>query len=191
MSSSGISDLLAGNFPEYSRLYPDEVEKIYDDVQVLHPEWIRSMRHADRHSNEIEQMLGLIMANGFSRWDRFGRDTNCTEAMLGYLEELLNTPEVEEVGRGSRTDRGNRTESSSRTERAQRMDVDQDYLDALPAELREEVLMQHGGTSRSQPTISAAAQGSSPDISSDFLDALPQDLRDQILWERAQQSYSW
>lgn len=189
MSYSGISDLLAENFPEYSRLYPDEVLRIFEDVQALHPEWIRSMQQADGHSNEIEQMLHLIQTRGFSRRDRFERDTNCTEAMLSYLEDLLDTPGVEEVESGSRTERGNRTESSSRAERAQRVDVDQDYLDALPAELREEVLMQHGATSPSQPTTSAAAQGSPTDISSDFLDALPQDLRDQILRERAQQGF--
>lgn len=151
---SRISDTLALNFPEYSRLRSGLIRQLYDDVQELHPGWVRTMHSADRYSDEIQQMLALVRSGGLSRRDRFPRDTRNTEAMIAYLEDLMNTPEVE---------------------------VDQDYLDALPPELREEVLMQQRAIRLQSPST---AQGST-EISREFLDALPPDIRDEVLQQRA------
>ena len=63
------------------------------------------------------------------------------------------------------------------------MGVDLEYLDALPEDLREEVLMSQVALQRSQ----AAAAGEEPtDISREFLEALPPDIRDELLQQEAQ-----
>ena len=62
--------------------------------------------------------------------------------------------------------------------------IDRDYLDALPDELREEVLMTQLAEQRSQ----AAAAGEEPtDISREFLEALPPEIRDELLQHEAQE----
>ena len=61
--------------------------------------------------------------------------------------------------------------------------IDLEYLDALPEELREEVLMQQLAEQRSQ----AAAAGEEPtDISREFLEALPPEIREELLQQEAQ-----
>ncbi|KAI9681270.1 MAG: hypothetical protein M1817_002552 [Caeruleum heppii] len=63
------------------------------------------------------------------------------------------------------------------------LDIDPDYLDALPEELREEVLLHQIAERRSQ----AASTGEQPtDISREFLEALPDDIRAELLEQEAQ-----
>lgn len=63
------------------------------------------------------------------------------------------------------------------------MDIDPDYLEALPEELREEVLMHQIAERRSQ----AASAGEQPtNISREFLEALPDDIREELLEQEAQ-----
>ena len=60
--------------------------------------------------------------------------------------------------------------------------IDLEYLNALPDDLREEVLMQQLAEQRSQ----AAVAGEAPtEISPEFLNALPPDIRQEILQEEA------
>ena len=62
------------------------------------------------------------------------------------------------------------------------MGVDLEYLDALPEDLREEVLMNQITLQRSQ----AAAAGEEPtDINREFLEALPPDIREELLQQEA------
>ncbi len=62
------------------------------------------------------------------------------------------------------------------------MGVDLEYLDALPEDLREEVLMTQITLQRSQ----AAAAGEEPtDINREFLEALPPDIREELLQQEA------
>ncbi|KAF2806197.1 uncharacterized protein BDZ99DRAFT_91844 [Mytilinidion resinicola] len=62
------------------------------------------------------------------------------------------------------------------------MGIDMEYLDALPEDIREEVLMQQVQEQRSQ----AAAAGEEPtDISREFLEALPPDIREELLQQEA------
>lgn len=64
------------------------------------------------------------------------------------------------------------------------MGIDLEYLEALPEEFREEVLMQQLTEQRSQ----AAAGGDEADtISREFLDALPPELREEVLQSEAQE----
>lgn len=60
--------------------------------------------------------------------------------------------------------------------------IDLEYLEALPEDLREEVLMSQIQTQREE----ARTQGNEPsDISREFLDALPEDIRDELLEQEA------
>lgn len=60
--------------------------------------------------------------------------------------------------------------------------IDLSYLEALPEDLREEVLMGQIQSQREQ----ARTQGNEPsDISREFLDALPEDIRDELLEQEA------
>ena len=61
--------------------------------------------------------------------------------------------------------------------------IDLEYLNALPEELREEVLMQQLAEQRSQ----AAAAGEAPtEFDQDFLAALPPEIREELLQQEAQ-----
>ncbi|KAL9107981.1 MAG: hypothetical protein Q9227_007196 [Pyrenula ochraceoflavens] len=63
------------------------------------------------------------------------------------------------------------------------MSIDAEYLEALPEELREEVIMQQYAEQRHQ----AAEQGQAPsEINHEFLDALPEDIREELLQQEAQ-----
>ncbi|MCJ1400869.1 hypothetical protein MMC11_004078 [Xylographa trunciseda] len=63
------------------------------------------------------------------------------------------------------------------------LNIDLEYLNALPDDLREEVLMQQLAEQRSQ----AAASGEEPtDISREFLEALPPEIREELLQQEAQ-----
>ena len=61
--------------------------------------------------------------------------------------------------------------------------IDTAYLEALPEEIREEVIMQQAAEQRSS---TAAAGGEPSTIDSEFLDALPQDIREELLQQEAQ-----
>lgn len=62
------------------------------------------------------------------------------------------------------------------------MEIDPEYLEALPEDLREEVIMQQLAEQRSQ----AAAAGEEPtEINQEFLEALPLDIREELLQQEA------
>lgn len=62
------------------------------------------------------------------------------------------------------------------------LEIDPEYLDALPEELREEVILQQLAEQRSQQ----AATGEQPtEINSEFLEALPAEIRDELLQQEA------
>lgn len=62
------------------------------------------------------------------------------------------------------------------------LEIDPEYLEALPEELREEVIMQQLAEQRSQ----AAAAGEEPtEINQEFLEALPAEIREELLQQEA------
>lgn len=62
------------------------------------------------------------------------------------------------------------------------LEIDSEYLEALPEELREEVIMQQLAEQRSQ----AAAAGEEPtEINPEFLEALPPEIREELLQQEA------
>ena len=61
------------------------------------------------------------------------------------------------------------------------LSIDAEYLEALPEELREEVIMQQYTAQREQAQEQQGGAGSANDaIDPDFLDALPEDLREEV-----------
>lgn len=181
LSCSEIANVLKGNFPEYDLLTPDVIQQMYGDVEQLRPEWIREMLHADRHSDEIEQMLHVVRSGQFSSRDRFPRDTRHTREMLDYIAELMRMPEEQEVQQVEGVEVRRMAHGREIVDGPQ--SVDQDYLDALPEELREEVLMQQRATNSHDA-------GESTDISHEFLEALPPDIRRELLQQRAQDGFT-
>ncbi|KAL9625810.1 MAG: hypothetical protein Q9160_000130 [Pyrenula sp. 1 TL-2023] len=64
------------------------------------------------------------------------------------------------------------------------MSIDAEYLEALPEEFREEVIMRQYAEQRHQ----AEEQGqAASDINREFLDALPEDIREELLQQEAQE----
>lgn len=177
LSCSEIANVLKENFPEYDPLTPDVIQQIYGDVEKLRPEWIREMYHADRHSDEIEQMLHVVQSGQFSRQDRFPRDTRSTREMIDYMAELMRMPEEQEVQRVEGVEV--RRMSHGRESKDGPQSVDQDYLDALPEELREEVLAAESMRMREGDEVEGAQS-----VDQDFLDALPEELREEVLMQR-------
>ena len=122
------------------------------------------------------------------------------DAMEGVVSADTDTPgTAEEGGAPTRDDGGASAESapagpSELTERVRTtirgrelditsLGIDLAYLDALPEDIREEVLMSQLAVQRSQ----AAASGEEPtDISREFLEALPADIREELLQQEAQ-----
>ena len=93
-----------------------------------------------------------------------------TIAVAGEPGPAISTPRVHTTIRGRELD-------------ITGMDIDPEYLDALPEELREEVLMHQIAERRSQATTS----GEPPtNISREFLEALPADIREELLEQEAQ-----
>ena len=116
----------------------------------------------------------------------------------GAMEGVEITPNGEipsEPGHDSNANAENTTsESSQPTQRIvtrigdreidiTSLGIDLAYLDALPEELRQEVLMSQIAIHRSQ----AAAAGEAPsEISHEFLEALPAEIREELLQQEAQ-----
>ena len=106
------------------------------------------------------------------------------DAMEGVEATPAETrPEVSEPGPSVTTTARVRTTIRGRELDITGMDIDPEYLDALPEELREEVLMHQIAEQRSQ----AATAGEQPtNISREFLEALPDDIREELLEQEAQ-----
>ena len=100
----------------------------------------------------------------------------------------IEEPSVETPAEGAAAGPSEPTERVRTTIRGRELDItglgiDLAYLDALPEDIREEVLMSQLAIQRSQ----AAASGEEPtDISREFLEALPADIREELLQQEAQ-----
>ncbi|KAL8679036.1 MAG: hypothetical protein Q9186_004664 [Xanthomendoza sp. 1 TL-2023] len=92
---------------------------------------------------------------------------------------------VEEPAEASASTRGEQTRITHRGRDLDitGMGIDVEYLEALPEELREEVLVHQLAVQRSQ----AVAAGEAPsEINHEFLDALPPEIREELLQQEAQ-----
>jgi len=119
-----------------------------------------------------EAMEGVEQTQAESPPRRSSEATEVPTAEIGAAEAESSEP----AARVRTTIRGRELDITG-------MDIDPEYLDALPEELREEVLMHQLAEQRSQ----AAAAGEEPtDISREFLEALPPDIREELLQQEAQ-----
>ncbi|EXJ88976.1 E3 ubiquitin-protein ligase HUWE1 [Capronia epimyces CBS 606.96] len=97
-----------------------------------------------------------------------------TETAQGAQESLTSSGDAAEA-RIFTTIRGRQIDITG-------LAIDQEYLEALPEELREEVIMQQYATRREQARQEG---GQSSGIDPDFLDALPEDIREEIRQQEA------
>ncbi|KAL2862867.1 E3 ubiquitin-protein ligase TOM1 [Aspergillus lucknowensis] len=98
-----------------------------------------------------------------------------TEASGATQQAQADSTPVEPAQRVHTTIRGRQLDITG-------MEIDPEYLEALPEELREEVIMQQLAEQRSQ----AAAAGEEPsEINPEFLEALPADIREELLQQEA------
>ena len=104
------------------------------------------------------------------------------EAQASVAEPAIEEPESTEAGLSTEPERIRATFRGREVD-ITGLGIDLEYLNALPDELREEVLMQQLADQRSQ----AAGAGEVPtEINREFLDALPPDIREEILQQEAQ-----
>ena len=113
-----------------------------------------------------------------------GVENTQVEEPAGNAENAEGPASVEEPAAGP----SEPTERVRTTIRGRELDItglgiDMAYLEALPEEIREEVLMSQLAIQRSE----AAAAGEEPtDISREFLEALPPEIREELLQQEAQ-----
>lgn len=113
-----------------------------------------------------------------------GVENTQVEEPAGNAENVEGPTSVEEPAAGP----SEPTERVRTTIRGRELDItglgiDMAYLEALPEEIREEVLMSQLAIQRSE----AAAAGEEPtDISREFLEALPPEIREELLQQEAQ-----
>lgn len=155
-----------------------------------------------REKKEQEEREGAAAAEAVTASSAAANDTNNQaeeqdeDAMEGVEvtaveEPVTSTQLAEGLGAGGETSESGPSQPAERvrtTIRGRELDItgmgiDLEYLDALPEELREEVLMSQLAIQRSE----AAAAGQEPtDISREFLEALPPDIREELLQQEAQ-----
>lgn len=135
----------------------------------------------ERERAEAEAAASERRANEQTEIDE--TDANSMEGVEGVTDQSATTTTTATDERPSAT-----SERVHTNIRGQRLDItdlgiDSDYLEALPEEMREEVIMQQFADHRSQ----AAAAGNEPTTyDNEFLEALPPDIREEILQQERQ-----
>ncbi|KAJ5101659.1 hypothetical protein NUU61_003881 [Penicillium alfredii] len=125
-------------------------------------------RQAEREQQEAErQAAGTV--------DEPMEDIQQTDAAAEAAGPSAQPEPAEPVPRVHTTIRGRQLDITG-------LEIDPEYLEALPEELREEVIMQQLAEQRSQ----AAAAGEEPtEINQEFLEALPTEIREELLQQEA------
>ncbi|KAJ5669993.1 uncharacterized protein N7477_005356 [Penicillium maclennaniae] len=146
---------------ERKRLQEEAAEKERQD-RVAQEENVR--QQAQREQEEAERQAAGI--------DEPMEDVQDTETAP---EEAAEPEPAQPVQRVHTTIRGRQLDITG-------LEIDPEYLEALPEELREEVIMQQLAEQRSQ----AAAAGEEPtEINQEFLEALPAEIREELLQQEA------
>ena len=197
---------------EKKRLEEEEVKRMKEQAEKLKKEEQEAREKAEKEQQERERQEreaeaareAELRENAQAQEDTQdnSQETGDTEdegAMEG-VESTQNEPSAEAVDREETVDAPVSNEASTAagpsepaervrtTIRGRELDItglgiDLAYLDALPEDIREEVLMSQLAIQRSQ----AQAAGEEPtDISREFLEALPADIREELLQQEAQ-----
>ncbi|KAI9369255.1 hypothetical protein BJX61DRAFT_545768 [Aspergillus egyptiacus] len=131
-----------------------------------------SARRQEREQQEAEQQAPAVAPGPMDDVQR--TDTTAEASAAAQPVQAAPGP-AEPVRRVHTTIRGRQLDITG-------MEIDPEYLEALPEELREEVIMQQLAEQRSQ----AAAAGEEPsEINPEFLDALPPEIREELLQQEA------
>ncbi|KAJ5949254.1 hypothetical protein N7454_000838 [Penicillium verhagenii] len=126
-----------------------------------------SRLEAEREQLEAERQLAGV--------DEPMEDIQQTENSAEPVASSSTQPELEPAQRVVHTTiRGQQLDITA-------LEIDPEYLEALPDDLREEVIMQQLSEQRSQ----AAAAGEDTEINQEFLEALPAEIRDELLQQEA------
>jgi E3 ubiquitin-protein ligase HUWE1 len=132
----------------------------------------KEVEEAARRQEELERQAPTVEAEEV---DEPMNDVESSESTAEVAAEAREPVPSEPVQRVYTTIRGRQVEITG-------MEIDPEYLEALPEDLREEVIMQQLAEQRSQ----AVASGEEPtEISQEFLEALPPDIREEILQAEA------
>ena len=197
---------------EKKRLEEEEVKRMKEQAEKLKKEEQEAREKAEKEQQERERQEREAEAAREAELREHAQaqddtqdnsqetgDTEDEGAMEG-VESTQNEPIAEAVDRGETVDAPVSNEASTAagpsepaervrtTIRGRELDItglgiDLAYLDALPEDIREEVLMSQLAIQRSQ----AQAAGEEPtDISREFLEALPADIREELLQQEAQ-----
>ena len=197
---------------EKKRLEEEEVKRMKEQAEKLKKEEQEAREKAEKEQQERERQEREAEAAREAELREHARaqdetqgnmqetgDTEDEGAMEG-VESTQNESSAEAVDGGETADAPVSNEESTAagpsepaervrtTIRGRELDItglgiDLAYLDALPEDIREEVLMSQLAIQRSQ----AQAAGEEPtDISREFLEALPADIREELLQQEAQ-----
>jgi len=127
----------------------------------------KAHRQAQREQEEAERQAAGI--------DEPMEDVQEADAAAEAASSSAQAEPAEPAQRVHTTIRGRRLDITG-------LEIDPEYLEALPEELREEVIMQQLAEQRSQ----AAAAGEEPtEINQEFLEALPAEIREELLQQEA------
>ena len=181
----------------------EQVDKLRREEQELREKAEKEQEERDRQQRETEAARAaelIEQARAQEELPETSRETEDTDdegAMEGVestqngtaVDERVETSEApvstEESAAAGPSEPAERIRT---TIRGRELDItglgiDLAYLDALPEDIREEVLMSQLAIQRSQ----AQAAGEEPtDISREFLEALPADIREELLQQEAQ-----
>lgn len=191
----------------------DELKRMREQAEKLQKEKEEAQAKADKEAQELQEQQEREAAaareeaeaaqRNMQSGDQTHGDANEESAMEGVetqqedAQESLqpagnNEASAEEAGEPAPSNAtagpSEPTERVRTTIRGRELDItglgiDLTYLDALPEDIREEVLMSQLAIQRSQ----AAASGEEPtDISREFLEALPEEIREELLQQEAQ-----
>ena len=197
---------------EKRRLEEEEVKRLKEQAEKSKKEEQEAREKAEKEQQERERQEREAEAAREAELREHARaqeetqgnsqetgDTEDEGAMEG-VESTQNEPSAEAGDGGETADAPVSNEESTAagpsepaervrtTIRGRELDItglgiDLAYLDALPEDIREEVLMSQLAIQRSQ----AQAAGEEPtDISREFLEALPADIREELLQQEAQ-----
>ena len=169
---------------EEERLAKEKAEKAEKEAQEQREKEEREAAEreaAERAATEqIQEPAETESSQPLDQTAMEGVETSTTEA-------AAETPAEPQANAAEPSAQPAETERVRATFRGREVDItglgiDLEYLNALPDELREEVLMQQLAEQRSQ----AAVAGEAPtEISPEFLNALPPDIREEILQQEA------
>ncbi|RMD41756.1 hypothetical protein DV735_g3371, partial [Chaetothyriales sp. CBS 134920] len=194
----------------FGNSYMDKVARVAREIQSrLYPDLQRDEKERQRKQKEDDRLrllkeVEIAKAEAEARQrqeaeerERAPASTEDRAGDSGPMEDIQPTTTSEETEEAAAGGEAGPSSSGAEAEQTRvfttirgrqlditGLDIDREYLEALPEDLREEVIMQQYATRREeaqQQTGNADASGIDPD----FLNALPEDIREEIRQQEA------